>query len=78
VSIRYLLFKSEIFDRAVRAMNETLKQNRLQRDHVNDGSCSYIGEDKSNANDGPNDVHACFIVYILYVGFSYLLHLIVI
>lgn len=41
--------------RAVRAMNETLKQNRLQRDHVNDGSCSYIGEDKNDANDGPND-----------------------
>jgi hypothetical protein len=44
-------------------MNETLKQNRLQRDHVNDGSCSYIGEDKSNANGGPDDVHATFIVF---------------
>ncbi|CAD6230373.1 unnamed protein product [Miscanthus lutarioriparius] len=39
--------------RAVRAMNETLKQNRLQRDHV-EGSCSYVTEDQSNANDCPN------------------------
>lgn len=50
-------------------MNETLKQNRLQRDHVNDGSCSYIGADESNANDCPNNVHSCFIVVCLYVGF---------
>ncbi|KAG2599738.1 hypothetical protein PVAP13_5KG434300 [Panicum virgatum] len=40
--------------RAVRAMNETLKQNRLQRGHV-EGSCSYVTEDESNANDCPND-----------------------
>ncbi|KAL6614750.1 hypothetical protein ACP70R_037020 [Stipagrostis hirtigluma subsp. patula] len=40
--------------RAVRAMNETLKQNRLQRDHV-EGSCSYVTEDQSNANDCPNN-----------------------
>ncbi|NP_001167856.1 uncharacterized isoform X2 [Zea mays] len=39
--------------RAVRAMNETLKQNRLQRDHV-EGSCSYVMEDQSNTNDCPN------------------------
>lgn len=40
---------------AVRAMNETLKQNRLQRDHVNEGSCSYIREDQSNTNDCPDN-----------------------
>ncbi|XP_062217685.1 serine/threonine-protein kinase EDR1-like [Phragmites australis] len=38
--------------RAVRAMNETLKQNRLQRDHVED-SCSYVTEDQSNVNYCP-------------------------
>uniref|UniRef100_A0A0D3ESE0 Protein kinase domain-containing protein n=1 Tax=Oryza barthii TaxID=65489 RepID=A0A0D3ESE0_9ORYZ len=41
--------------RAVRAMNETLKQNRLQRDHVNEGSPSYVGEDQNNASDCPNN-----------------------
>uniref|UniRef100_A0A0E0JMB1 Protein kinase domain-containing protein n=1 Tax=Oryza punctata TaxID=4537 RepID=A0A0E0JMB1_ORYPU len=40
--------------RAVRAMNETLKQNRLQRDHVNEGSSSYVREDQNNASDCPN------------------------
>uniref|UniRef100_A0A0D9V418 Protein kinase domain-containing protein n=1 Tax=Leersia perrieri TaxID=77586 RepID=A0A0D9V418_9ORYZ len=41
--------------RAVRAMNETLKQNRLQRDHVNEGSSSYVREDQSNSTDCPNN-----------------------
>ncbi|TVU35574.1 hypothetical protein EJB05_17472 [Eragrostis curvula] len=40
--------------RAVRAMNETLKQNRLQRDDV-EGSCSYATEDQNNATDCPNN-----------------------
>ncbi|XP_062206482.1 serine/threonine-protein kinase EDR1-like [Phragmites australis] len=43
--------------RAVRAMNETLKQNRLQRDHV-EGSCSYVTGGQSNANDCPNNEDA--------------------
>lgn len=47
--------------RAVRAMNETLKQNRLQRDHV-EGSCSYVTEDQSNANDCPNKDDASRII----------------
>lgn len=38
--------------RAVRAMNETLKQNRLQRDHVVEGS--YSNE------SSPNNVHFFF------------------
>ncbi|KAK3165049.1 hypothetical protein QOZ80_1AG0028300 [Eleusine coracana subsp. coracana] len=39
--------------RAVRAMNETLKQNRLQRDDV-EGSCSYDTEGQNNVNDCPD------------------------
>ncbi|PWZ11812.1 Serine/threonine-protein kinase CTR1 [Zea mays] len=59
--------------RAVRAMNETLKQNRLQRDHV-EGSCSYVMEDQSNTNDCPNKVYLyklhCF--HLLHIGPLYL------
>ncbi|KAK3161548.1 hypothetical protein QOZ80_1BG0078480 [Eleusine coracana subsp. coracana] len=38
--------------RAVRAMNETLKQNRLQRDDV-EGSCSYDTESQNNDGATP-------------------------
>jgi hypothetical protein len=54
-------------------MNETLKQNRLQRDHV-EGSCSYVMEDQSNTNDCPNKVYLyklhCF--HLLHIGPLYL------
>jgi hypothetical protein len=50
-----LFFNLNSLSRAVRAMNETLKQNRLQRDDV-EGSCSYVTEDQNN-NDCPNNVH---------------------
>lgn len=71
----FLIF--ELFNRAVRAMNETLKQNRLQRDHV-EGSCSYVMEDQSNTNDCPNKVYLyklhCFLLphigppYLMWTG----------
>ena len=55
-------------------MNETLKQNRLQRDHV-EGSCSYVTEDQSNANHCPNKVYLyklhCFLL-LLHIGPLYL------
>ncbi|MQL75442.1 hypothetical protein Taro_007814 [Colocasia esculenta] len=41
--------------RAVRAMNESLKQNRLLREQVNEGSTSY-SEDKGNGEDPWKDV----------------------
>ncbi|URD76507.1 STYKc [Musa troglodytarum] len=46
--------------RAVRAMNETLKQNRLLRDHGDEGSCLYATNDKNQLNEPPNNV--CFSV----------------
>lgn len=56
-------------------MNETLKQNRLQRDHV-EGSCSYVTEDQNNANDCPNDVHLYKLhrFYFLHICPLYLVH----
>ncbi|GJM93602.1 hypothetical protein PR202_ga10169 [Eleusine coracana subsp. coracana] len=42
--------------RAVRAMNETLKQNRLQRDDV-EGSCSYDTEGQNNVNVCPDNIY---------------------
>ncbi|KAJ8499223.1 hypothetical protein OPV22_009775 [Ensete ventricosum] len=46
--------------RAVRAMNETLKQNRLLRDHGDEGSCLSATNDKNRLNEPPNNV--CFSV----------------
>ncbi|WOK95654.1 serine/threonine-protein kinase EDR1 isoform X1 [Canna indica] len=39
--------------RAVRAMNETMKQNRLIRDRGDDGSCSFSTNDKNQLNNPP-------------------------
>ncbi|THU64731.1 hypothetical protein C4D60_Mb01t29520 [Musa balbisiana] len=46
--------------RAVRAMNETLKQNHLLRDHGDEGSCLYATNDKNRLNEPPKNV--CFSV----------------
>ncbi|URE07071.1 STYKc [Musa troglodytarum] len=46
--------------RAVRAMNETLKQNRLLRDSGDESSCLFSTKDKNQLNDPPNNVEAPF------------------
>lgn len=45
-----------ISNRAVRAMNETLKQNRLLRDRGDESSCLFSTKDKNQLNDPPNNV----------------------
>lgn len=47
-------------------MNETLKQNRLQRDHVVEGSYST----ESSPNNIPNNVHISFSAMFLFLIFS--------
>ncbi|CAD5170309.1 unnamed protein product [Musa acuminata subsp. malaccensis] len=51
--------------RAVRAMNETLKQNRLPRDRGDESSCLFSTKDKNQLNDPPNNV--CFI-FLSFIG----------
>ncbi|CAL9145771.1 unnamed protein product [Musa hybrid cultivar] len=46
--------------RAVRAMNETLKQNRLLRDHGDEGSCLYATNDKNQLNEPPKNDEISF------------------
>ncbi|KAJ8505974.1 hypothetical protein OPV22_006860 [Ensete ventricosum] len=46
--------------RAVRAMNETLKQNRLLRDRGDESSCLFSTKDKNQLNDPPNNDEAPF------------------
>ncbi|XP_064964427.1 serine/threonine-protein kinase EDR1 isoform X7 [Musa acuminata AAA Group] len=46
--------------RAVRAMNETLKQNRLLRDRGDESSCLFSTKDKNQLNDLPNNDEAPF------------------
>ncbi|XP_068664747.1 probable serine/threonine-protein kinase SIS8 isoform X2 [Aristolochia californica] len=43
--------------RAVRAMNETLKQNRLLKGQVDEGSTSFAKNDKNSASNFPFDGH---------------------
>ncbi|THU65917.1 hypothetical protein C4D60_Mb05t08690 [Musa balbisiana] len=46
--------------RAVRAMNETLKQNRLLQDRGDESSCLFSTKDKNQLNDPPNNDEAPF------------------
>ncbi|XP_072966892.1 probable serine/threonine-protein kinase SIS8 [Typha angustifolia] len=41
--------------RAVRAMNETLKQNRLLKDRADESSCSYSANNQNNLIDQPEN-----------------------
>jgi len=53
-------------------MNETLKQNRLLRDHGDEGPGPYSPNDK-NLNDPAKDVHT-FCVIFLHPSFSFSHH----
>ncbi|URD96492.1 STYKc [Musa troglodytarum] len=58
---RSISFTPEIGDdivRAVRAMNEALKQKRFLRDHDGEGSGSYSMNDKCRLNDPPSNDEA--------------------
>ncbi|WOK98534.1 serine/threonine-protein kinase EDR1 isoform X2 [Canna indica] len=46
--------------RAVRAMNETLKQNRVSRDRGDESACSFLTNDKNQLNNPPNSDEISF------------------
>lgn len=46
------------YHRAVRAMNETLKQNRLLRERGEDGSFTHPSDDRNSSSDLQKNV--CF------------------